>query len=287
MSLAVERAAPPAGGLARRAFRVGTTVWTSHIARLAATTAVIWVPVYLLQLLLAPVLDVPARSRAIATAAQGGGDAGTLTAAALVLAGYSLFSLLLLFVALPMSHGALIASIGCYERGAPCRLADCYRLALERFWPFLGAMFLVALLILLAEAALLIVGLVLIALAYGNVALLTLMLLAGVAIPLLVAVPFSVAPQAVILEHARPFEALRRSRQLLAGRYLPMLALLIVLGVLGWAVTTVSGIPVRLSSAAGAGAQLTVSAVMAMLTAVVMTPLVVSVLTSAYFEARR
>ena len=276
MSLAVERAAPPAGGLARRAFRVGTTVWSGHIVRLAATTAVVWVPVYLLQLLIGLGLDVPARSRAIATAAQSGGEAGTLTAAALVLAGYALFSLLLLFVALPLSHGALMASVGCYERGRPCRLADCYRLALERFWP-----------ILLAEAALLIVGLVLIALAYGNVALLTLMLLAGVAIPLLVAVPFSVAPQAVILEHAQPFEALRRSRQLLVGRYLPMLALLIVLGVLGWAVTTVSGIPVRLSSAAGAGAQLTVSAVMAMLTAAVMTPLVVSVLTSAYFEARR
>jgi hypothetical protein len=287
MSLAVDRVKAPERGLARRALRAGFGLWSAHFLRLAATAAVVWVPVYVIQLLLALALDLPGKSQVVAAAARGGGDTSGLTGASAALAAYAVLSVLLLIAALPLSHGALIATAGCYERGAPCRLVDCYKLAAERFSAFLGAIVVLALLILLGEAGLLIIGLLLMALTSGNVAMLTLMLLAGTLLPLLLAVPFSVAPQAVVLEHTSAVDGLQRSRALLAGRYLPVLGLLVVLGVLGWAAGTISGIPVRFAGVAGPAAQLAAGQVMAMVTAVVMAPLVVSVLTALYFEARR
>jgi hypothetical protein len=126
------------------AFGGGFRVWARNLGQLALVAAAAWVPAYLVQLLLGLVLDVPGRTRAIATAAKAGSaDLGAASA----LGAYALVTIVVLFVALPLSHGALIAATGCYERGAPCHIADCYRLARERFWSFLGALVLVAVLI--------------------------------------------------------------------------------------------------------------------------------------------
>src|SRR5919204_2792950 len=145
------RRGPPASDFAA-AFGGGFRVWARNLGQLAVVAGTAWVPAYLVQLLLGLALDVPGRTRAIAAAARAGtADVGSAFALAL----YAAATILVLFVALPLSHGALIAAAGCYERGAPCHISDCYRLARERFWSFLGTLVLVAVLILFAESILL------------------------------------------------------------------------------------------------------------------------------------
>src|SRR5438067_311437 len=248
MEVAARTGAPAPRGVLQASLGRGTRIWAHNLVRLASIAAAVWVPAYVLQLVLALGLDVPGRTRAITAAARGSGsaDAGS----ALALGGYAVATIVILMVALPLSHGALIAAAGCFERGAPCHVRDCYRLALQRFWSFLGALLLVSLLILLAEAGLLALAVILTAVAGGNAAVILLLVLAGVALPLLLAVPFTLAPQVVVLEHASVLHALRRSRQLLGGRYFETLALLIALGVVGWLAGFVTGLPVRLISAA-------------------------------------
>ena len=60
-----------------------------------------------------------------------------------------------------------------------------------------------------------------------------------------------------------------------------------MLAAAGWAAGLISGIPLHATSGLGPSFQVVISPLVAAVTAVIMTPLVLGTLTALYFEARR
>jgi hypothetical protein len=255
-------------------------MWSRNLVRVLVIAAWTWIPVYFVQATLALGLDVSGRMTTIVAAIRSGHSPEPFSVSALAL--YGLVSLALVLAGVALSQGALIATYAASERGTAIGVRDAYRLGWSRVPAFLGAVAMVALVVVLGEAALYVLGVTFARLASSG-GLLTVVLLAGTVLPLAVATPFAVAPQAAVLESARPFDALRRSRRLLRGSYAQAFGILVLLSVLGWIAETLLGIPVR-HTASGA-AYVVANAAMAALGAIAVGPLVVAILTALFFNA--
>ena len=259
----------------------GARLWWRNTGGVLAIAAVTWIPVYAIQAVAGLALDVSGRMAAVVSSVRAGHapEANAVYA----LAAYELLALLLMVVGVALVQGALIAAFAAAERGAPVDIGASYRVARRRAPAFVGALALVALIVLLAEAILYIVGVTIAAAAGSSVLLVTIVFLVGSVLPLLVAAPFAVAPQVVVLENASPLEALRGSRRLMRGRYWRALGLLFLLSLLGWIASAVLGLPVRV---AGSGVLFVlVNAVMAAAGAILVGPVIVATLTALYFSA--
>src|SRR5438067_752302 len=256
-------------------------VWGTmvHLPLLTAIAALTWVPIYVLQTVAALALGVSSRMPMVTEALRDGREPDGWAVAALGL--YAAVCLVIVLVAVPIGQGALIAALGLLRAGSPVRISECYRTAVRKAPAFLGAMAVVALVVVLGESALYVIGITVAAVTGTSALMLTLMIFAASVGPLFIAVPFAVAPQAVVLEDLSAINALRRSRALLRGHYWPALAVLILLGLIGWLAGVVLGLPVRY---AGLGsASILAGAAAGVAGSIVLSPLVISVLTAVYF----
>jgi putative peptide zinc metalloprotease protein len=239
-----------------------------------------WIPVYAAQASVALALDVSGRMSTVVATIRAGHSPDTVAVSAL--AAYGLGSLAVMLVAVALSQGSLMAAYASSERGLAIDVVGAYRVGWRRVPAFLGAVALIALIVILGEAALYVLG-VTISTVVGSSGLLTVVLLVGTVLPLAVVTPFAVGPQAAVLEGARPIDALRRSRRLLRGRYARTLGVLVVISVLGWIVAALLGLPVRAAGSSVAAPLF--NAVMAAAGAILFGPLVVAILTALFFDA--
>jgi hypothetical protein len=242
------------------------SAWFGNLPLLAGIAAVAWLPYHAAQLALALALGVPHSTPL----------AGAIYLAAVV------FSYVAL---LPLTQGALAHAVAARLGGARSSIGSAYAAAAVRYRSLLaaflclvlvlGATFTIALLVVYSLRAVL-----------PPRYLLVLLVLAS-ALPLFVAARFTVITQAVILEAAGGLEALRKSWSLLGGHYWTSLAMLVVLGALGFAVTSLVSIPARAVTATGDIPVLVTQILGAAVATILVAGLIQCAYTLLYFHARR
>ncbi|HKC19932.1 MAG TPA: hypothetical protein VKE27_09910 [Candidatus Dormibacteraeota bacterium] len=257
----------------------GAKMWRRSLVKAATIAALAWIPVYFFQTVAALGLDVSGRVTGMVEAIRAGHSVEISSVS--LLTAYAVMSIALMLFAVALSQGALVAGFAASERGATIDVGDAYRTAWRRLPAFLGAIGLVAVIVILGEAALFVIGATAIRLA-GSSGPFALVLIAGTVLPLIMATPFLVSPQAAVLEGMGPLRALRRSRRLLRGNYPRAFGILVFLSLIGWIAGAALGLPLRSIGSVTLFAIL--NAVMAAVGAIVIGPFVVAVLTALFFD---
>ena len=261
------------------------SLWLRHLPRLAAIAGLIWIPTYLIQVVLATAFGLTgslATVRAVsAHAAQGGGRMTSFDLAALqsVVAWVGLYlvlSLLVTWVALAASQAALIRAGADADLTGTVEISAALAAVPAGFGGLLAA-WAVTVLILLGFVALVIavgVGLMFVAGWFGAGILVTvvlvLVLLGMTLAPLAVFARLALAPPLVVLEGSGAMASLRRSNQLLRPYFGTAFLVLVVLGICGWLGSMLFSIPGRLTAG---DFQLIVSFASAALGAALLAPL--------------
>jgi hypothetical protein len=277
----VSQLRPSAGAVLQRTF----ALWLHHLPRLAVIAAIIWIPTYLIQLVLATTLGLIgnlATGRAVSShVVQSGGtmtssDLASLQSVVTLVGLYLVLSLLVTWVALAASQAALIRAGADADLTGAVAISAALAAVPAGFGRLLAA-WAVTVVILLGVAALVIAvgaGFMFIAGWLGAgvlvTAVLVLVLLGLTLVPLAVFARLALAPPMVVLEGSGAMASLRRSNQVL-GPYFGMVFLfLVVLGACGWLGSLLFSIPGRL---AAGNSQLVISLACAALGAALFAPL--------------
>jgi hypothetical protein len=146
-----------------------------------------------------------------------------------VLTGYLLFILVLLFLA-PLWTGAFIAAAHQVVMGESVTIGSAFRTALSRYWALVGTSLLIGLIYIVAFPVLVIGGLVILSpftLTGGYLTLMTF---------------FAFRKQVIVIERVSGgVPALKRSWQLVSGRFWPVLGTLLLLFLLFWVLGLIVG----------------------------------------------
>jgi hypothetical protein len=259
----------------------GAALYSQNASRVLAVAAPTWLPVYAAQALIAIALGLPSRMAAVIGDVRTGGSPDVTDVYAL--AGYAVFSIVVMLAALALSQGALIAAFAAAEKDAAVVFRKAWRRGWRRAPALLATVLLVAAVVVIGEAVLYGLGIGIARVDGVGAFAVTAMLALGTILPLLLAAPFAVAPQLTVLDGCGPVASLRVSAVMLGPRYWRVLGILVVLSAVGWVATAVLSLPAR---AAGDGtAFVAISAAMSAVGAVVVQPFVVAVLTALYFSA--
>jgi hypothetical protein len=242
------------------------STWLRNLRLLVGIAAVAWLPFQALQLTLAIALGIPHSSPVV----------GGIYAAIAVL-GY--------VAVLALTQGALTQAVAARLAGGHSSIVAAYEAAAARYLSLLSAFLCLCLLLGAVFAATVASAFALRGLLPPRY-LLVLLVMAYV-LPLFVAPRFTVITQAVILDAAGGITAVRRSWTLLRGQYWTSLALLVVLGVLGFAVTSLVSIPARMVAANGDLVLLVMQSLGAAVATVLVAGLIPCAYTLLYFHARR